>query len=233
MAIVVVLASGLGKRMNAGKNKVLLTLGRKPMVYHTIKSFQDCEMITQIILVVREDEKDLFWKIVKQCGCDKVSDVIDGGSERQYSAYNAVLHLSHHKISQKEIILFHNGANPFVTSGEITAVVRSAKKHGAAAVAHPTKDTIKKVKKDGLVMETLDRSHLWNMQTPQAIRFDIAVAAFANAAKHKYLGTDDVSLVEYAGGDVKIVPASENNFKITTPRDLVVARYILQHNVHK
>jgi 2-C-methyl-D-erythritol 4-phosphate cytidylyltransferase len=228
MNIAVVLSSGFGTRMKAKKNKTLLSIGRKPIIAHTIGCFEESAVIDEIILVVREEEKPVFEKIIAKYGLKKISALVSGGKERQHSAYHAVQHLANKRKNAEDMIIFHNGANPFVTEDEITSVIIAAQEHGAAAVAHPTKDTIKEVGKDGRVVKTLDRSVLWNMQTPQALRFGLAQKAFHKAHEDQHLGTDDVSLAEYIGHPVAIVTASENNFKITTPRDLLMAKLIIQ-----
>ncbi|PID99679.1 MAG: hypothetical protein CSA81_15035 [Acidobacteria bacterium] len=127
------------------------------------------------------------------------------------------------------VVLFHNGANPFVTNEEIKDVITTARENGAAVVAHPTTDTIRTVSQNRFSQGAIDRSHLWNMQTPQAMKLDIADAAFAHAREHDFLGTDDVSLVEEIGGDVVVVSASQYNFKVTTPLDLLLAEAVLAH----
>ena len=230
MNSVIILSSGMGTRMKAKKNKTLISLGRTPIIAHTVRCFHDHDMIDQIILVVREEEMHVFAQIVEKYNLHKICSIVIGGSERQYSAYNALQWLEKNHHSKDDIVMFHNGANPFVSYAEVVQVIVEARKHGASAVAHPTKDTIKKVDKNGHVIETLDRSQLWNMQTPQAIRFDLAVKAFDHAHKNNYLGTDDVSLVEYLGKKVKIVHASDHNFKITTPHDLAIAKLVLRYN---
>jgi 2-C-methyl-D-erythritol 4-phosphate cytidylyltransferase len=229
MNIGIILASGIGKRMKAGKNKVLLLLGGKPLILHTLKAFEKCQEIDGILIVIRKDEIKLAENIVKKHKIKKVVGIIEGGKERQFSGLNAILYLD--KIIKDKagaIVLFHNGANPFVTSEEINESIRNAKKYGACAVAHPTKDTIKEVDRNGLVIKTLDRSKLWNMQTPQSIKFPLAYEAFTKAEKDNFIGTDDVSLVERLGKKVKIIEASENNFKITTPKDLELAKIVIK-----
>ncbi|MFZ5982274.1 MAG: IspD/TarI family cytidylyltransferase, partial [Patescibacteria group bacterium] len=106
--------------------------------------------------------------------------------------------------------------------------IREAKRNGASVVAHRTKDTIRRVDKKGFSRGVIDRSDLWNMQTPQTIRFELAKEAFERARRDKFLGTDDVSLVERLGKKVKIIEASDDNFKVTTPRDLELAKIILK-----
>jgi len=229
MNIAIILASGLGKRMGAGKNKTLLSLGGKPLVFHAINNFQKSKIIDQIILVVREDERKVFQKIVEKYRLKKVSAIISGGQERQHSAYNAVKFVGENFAKTKDIILlFHNGANPFVSQKEIDEVVANAKKFGAAVVAHKTKDTIRRVKGNGLSVGVVDRADLWNMQTPQAIKLPLASKAFLQAEADNFLGTDDVSLVERLGKKVQVVTASENNFKVTTPIDLDLAKIVLR-----
>lgn len=229
MNIAVILASGIGKRMGAGKNKALLFLEGKPLIYWTLKSFEKCKEIEGMLIVIRKEEIELAKNIVRKYKIKKVVGIIEGGKERQFSGLNAILYLNKTiKDKTKTIVLFHNGANPFVTSEEISEVIVNAKKYGASAVAHPTKDTIKKVDKNGLVVETLDRSKLWNMQTPQAIKFPLAFKAFTKAEKDNFIGTDDVSLVERIGKKVKIIEGSKYNFKITTPLDLELAKIIIK-----
>lgn len=221
----IILASGSGKRMGAGKNKVLVRMGRRPMIAQTIAAFDAHPQIARVMLVVQPAERAVFARIVARYGFASVTDIVDGGRERQYSAHNAVAHLDQtHGIGARDIVLFHNGANPFVSEKEITQVIAAARTHGAAVVAHPVKDTIKEVNGDGLVVRTLDRATLWAMQTPQALRGDVVVRAFAAAADEGFVGTDDVSLAERIGVPVKIVLASAENIKMTTPQDLQLAQ---------
>lgn len=231
MNIAIVLASGMGKRMGAGKNKTLLNLGNKPLIFYALDNFEKSSMIDEIILVIKEEEKKVFQKIIEKYKFKKVKNIVFGGKERQDSGYNSVNFAKENfkKRKNDSILIFHNGANPFVTQDEIVEVVLTAKKHGASVVAHKTKDTIRRVDKNGKSLGVIDRSDLWNMQTPQAIKFPLAVKAFFKAKADNFLGTDDVSLVERLGKKVKVISASENNFKITTPLDLALAKIILKN----
>jgi len=114
--------------------------------------------------------------------------------------------------------------------GSVEEHVSMLEKCGASVVAHKTKDTIRQVNKNGMSLGVIDRTKLWNMQTPQSIKFFLAKKAFEKAKKDKFLGTDDVSLVERLGKKVKIISASDNNFKITTPKDLALAKILLKNN---
>jgi 2-C-methyl-D-erythritol 4-phosphate cytidylyltransferase len=183
------------------------------------------------VLVVGEKEKSSFRQIVKKYRFKKVRGIISGGKERQDSSYAGIDFVENFfdkKNKSGMVLLFHNGANPFVTPLEISTCVVEAKKRGACAVAHKTKDTIREVNPRGLSIQVLDRSKLWNMQTPQAIQLALALRAFRKANTDNFLGTDDVSLVERLGKKVKIIEAAKNNFKLTTPLDLELAKIILK-----
>lgn len=230
MNIAIILASGLGKRMKAGKNKTLLDLGGKPLIFHTLRIFEKTSAVNSVILTARREEMEEFRKLIKKNRFKKVMAVISGGAERQDSGYNG-MKFADIKIKNKKglILIFHNGANPFVTGQEVEETIKFAKKFGACAVAHKTKDTIRKADKKGMSVKVIDRFGLWNMQTPQAIKFSLAKKAYEKAGRDNFLGTDDVSLVERLGKKVKIIEASENNFKITTPLDLKVAELIIKN----
>lgn len=229
MNIGIILSSGVGKRMGAGKNKVLLKINRKPIIFYTLKAFEDSKKIDALVLVVGKKDKIFFEKLVKQYKFKKVIGVISGGKERQDSGYNGVKYVDEIiENKQKVVLVFHNGANPFVSEKEIAESIKVAKKYGASVVAHKTKDTIRKVDKNRVSLGVIDRSSLWNMQTPQTIKFDLAKKGFQKAEKEAFLGTDDVSLVERLGKQVRIVEASANNFKITTPLDFELAKLILK-----
>ena len=227
MNIAIVLASGVGQRMRAGKNKTLITLGGKPLICHALENFQKAQLIDKIILVVKAGEEKIFTRILAKHPAKKVTAIIVGGRERQDSAYNGVRFVQENFKNLKDaVVLFHNGANPFVTQIEIQAVIEAAQKNGAAVVAHKTKDTIRQVDKKMFSLGVVERSNLWNMQTPQVIRFPLALKAFSQASQDNFLGTDDVFLVERLGKKVQIIEASENNFKVTTPIDLELAKII-------
>ncbi len=228
MNIAIILASGMGKRMGADKNKVFLELGGKPLIFYTIDNFEKSDDIDEIVIVAKGEEIGDMREIVEEFEFKKVSYIIEGGSERQYSGHNGVNCVCDNYDDDDVVVLFHNGANPFVSSEEIRNVANSARECGAAVVAHPTKDTIRKVNDDNVSQGVVDRSELWNMQTPQAIKLELAKEVFDTAREKNFLGTDDVSLVEELGGDVVIVEASDNNFKITTPIDLALAEVILK-----
>jgi len=217
----------MGKRMGADKNKVFLELGGKPLIFYTLDNFEQSDDIDKIVIVAKESEIDDMAEVVNEFGFEKVSHIIAGGRERQHSGHNGLRCVSENCDDDDTVVLFHNGANPFVSSEEIIEVANKARQYGAAVVAHPTTDTIRRVDDKNLSRGVIDRSELWNMQTPQAIQLELALEAFDRASEKDFLGTDDVSLVEELDESVVIVKASDNNFKVTTPIDLALAEVIL------
>ena len=220
MNYAIIVAGGKGKRMHKRINKLFLLLNKEPIIWHTLNTFQNCKSINKIILVARPEDKNKFKAIITKNKFNKIIKIVDGGLERQDSVYNGIKAVD--KASNDDIILIHNAVNPFIDEATINNCINAAKKYGAAAVGFPAKDTIKVVE-DGLVRQTIDRSLIWQVQTPQAIKYFLAKKAFERAYADKFYGTDDVSLVERLGGSVKIVYCPTENIKITEPYDLAYA----------
>ena len=199
------------------------------MLFYSLATFEESPAISSIVVTARDEEANDFQNMVRRFGFTKVQAIIPGGKTRQDSAFNAIEYLSA-KVSKSmnPVIIFHNGANPFVTAPEIRRSIEGARKYGACVVAHRAKDTIKEVDGDGMVVRTLERRRLWNMQTPQAIQFRLAQAAFRQACVEGHVGSDDVSLVERIGKRVKVIEGSAHNFKITYPMDLELAKILLR-----
>ncbi|ARK28489.1 2-C-methyl-D-erythritol 4-phosphate cytidylyltransferase [Halalkalibacter krulwichiae] len=224
---VVIPAAGQGKRMRAGKNKQFLELRGEPLIIHTLRLFDEDASCEQIVLVANQDEIETMRELVKQYGISKVSAILKGGKERQDSVRHGI-----ECLTEDQIVLVHDGARPFITHEVISRLVTNAMKHGAAIVAVPVKDTIKRVK-EGLVMETQKREELWSVQTPQAFKWSLISEAHQKACEHNVIGTDDASLVEWLGHEVSIVEGDYQNIKLTTPDDLLFAEAILTERERK
>src|SRR3989338_3956063 len=217
MNIAIIVAGGKGKRMKKRENKLFLLLNKEPIIQHTLKIFNGCKNVGRIILVINPDDRNKFMHIVRKNKLSKVKDVVDGGLERQDSVYNGIKAVG--KANNDDIIIVHNASNPFVNEQIINDCIDAAKKYGAAAVGFPAKDTIKVVE-DGFVKQTIDRNALWQIQTPQAMKYFLAKKAFEIAYRDKFYGTDDASLVERIGGTVKMIYCQRENIKVTEPYDL-------------
>lgn len=227
MVTVIFPAAGLGRRMKAGGNKVLLDLLGKPILVHTLLSFSRCQSVTDLIVVVGKEEVSTVKMLLQTVPALKPWRVVAGGTERQYSIANGLVALH----SDSDVVLVHDGARPLASENVIEAVIAEAYRSGAAIAAVPVKDTIKTVDSQGIVQTTLERNCLWSVQTPQGFARDILIKAYKQAAADEFLGTDDASLVERIGVPVKIVESNYENIKITTPEDIAIAEAFIGKKV--
>lgn len=216
----VIVAAGSASRMG-GIDKVMAALGGEPMIARTVRAFQQCGAIADIVIVTRPD---LIRPISALCArMDKVRMVVVGGQSRQESVALGLNALP----KGVELAAVHDGARPLITDAVIDRTVRAANSYGAAAPAVPVKDTIKVVR-GGLVTDTPDRASLQAVQTPQVFDFDLLRGALKKAAEDAAAVTDDCSAVERLGMAVKIVEGDERNLKVTTPMDLKIAEMLLE-----
>ena len=216
----VIVAAGNASRMG-GIDKVMAPLGGEPMIVRTVRQFQNCDAIREIVVVTRPD---LIVPIMDLChGFDKLKAVVVGGDSRDASVSLGLNTLS----GKCKLVAVQDGARPFADWQLIDRVVRAANTYGAAAPAIPVKDTIKVVQ-GGIVSHTPDRSTLKAVQTPQVFDFNLLRGALKKAKADGLAITDDCSAVEHMGMSVKIVEGDERNIKITTPIDLKIAEMILE-----
>ena len=219
----VIVAAGSASRMG-GIDKVMAPLQGEPMLVRTVRTFQDSDVIREIVIVTR---KDLLPQVKRLCaGFDKVKTVVEGGADRTASVSAGLDALSR----RVALAAIHDGARPLVSLDVIERTVRAANTYSAAAPAVPVKDTIKAVQ-GGIVTETPDRGKLRAVQTPQVFDLDLLLGALKNAADKKLTLTDDCSAVEAMGMSVKIVEGDERNIKVTTPLDLKIARMFLEEDL--
>ena len=193
-------AAGKGKRMQAGMNKVLVELEGVPILVRTLARFSRCQAVDRLVVVVAAHEVDFVTEMLEKADKKfglKPWQVTAGGSERQYSVWNGIQAAT--EPSDDDIILVHDAARPLVSEKTILETIRVAEAKGAAIAAVPAKNTIKLCNASGEVVETPDRSRLWEVQTPQGFRRDILVSANRQAMAEGFLGTDDASLVERLG----------------------------------
>lgn len=216
----VIVAAGSASRME-GIDKVMAPIGGEPMILRTVRNFQQCDAIKEIVVVTRPD---LIVPIMDLChDFDKLKAVVVGGDTRADS-----VNMGLNTLSEKvELVAVQDGARPFASWQLIDRVVRAANSFGAAAPAIPVKDTVKVVQ-GGLVKATPDRTSLRAVQTPQVFDFDILRGALSLARQKDWRITDDCSAVERMGMEVRLVEGEERNIKITTPMDLKIAQLLLE-----
>lgn len=224
----IILAAGQGKRMCSDVAKQYMLMKGKPILYYSLKAFEE-SVVDNIILVVGKDDLDYVTEqIVKFYGCEKVDRIIIGGAERYNSVYNGLNH-----ILDSEYVLIHDGARPFVTPEIIQRTIDNVKVNKATVVGMPVKDTIKLVDKDNKVVDTPAREKVWMVQTPQAFEYDLIKKAYdqmmeEDIDKNKIMITDDAMVLEYTTGHaVQLIQGSYKNIKITTEEDMQVGEAFL------
>ncbi|PIQ88587.1 MAG: 2-C-methyl-D-erythritol 4-phosphate cytidylyltransferase [Candidatus Omnitrophica bacterium CG11_big_fil_rev_8_21_14_0_20_42_13] len=221
----VVPAAGLGLRLKSRISKSLVLIERIPIVIHTLMKLSRHNRISGIIVLSNKKNLKKLKDLISAYGVKKVKSVSLGGQTRKQSVARGLAYLDRNT----ELVLIHDGARPFIDAATISAVISHAEKYGAAVSGVPLKPTVKLAGRKGaknalFVNKTLDRSGLWEIQTPQVFKKDLIVRAHKKFKKIE--ATDDAYLVEKLGHRVAIVDGSYYNIKITTSEDLVFAKAI-------
>jgi 2-C-methyl-D-erythritol 4-phosphate cytidylyltransferase len=220
--IAVIPAAGIGSRMQTDRAKQILELAGAPLLVHTLRRFEECDAVHQVILILQPNLTSEVLALISRHNLKKIARVVGGGAERQDSVYRGLQVI---KPETAGIVAVHDAVRPFVRPDEIRQVIERAETTGAALMALAATDTIKQVHR-GRVQRTLDRRRIYHAQTPQAFRYEIIKAAYDLAYAEGYAATDDSQLVERAGHRVSVVEGSPINIKITRPLDLRVAEAI-------
>ena len=214
-------AAGSSQRM-AGENKLLLPLGGRSVLAHTLQAVDAAAGVNEIVIAAREEDLVKFAELCKLWGIQKPVKIIVGGKTREESVLRAAIEAN----ENADLLAVQDGARPFVTPELIDSVIEAARVHFAAAPAIPVKDTVK-VAVDGVVRETPDRSLLYAVQTPQVFDAQLLRAALKSAVDAGAVLTDDCSAVERLGKEIYLIAGLEENIKITTPLDMILAEAIL------
>lgn len=227
----IILAAGIGKRMNFDIPKQYILLSNETILKRTIRNVLKSEYIDECILVIRKEDIKKAKEIIQDITRSNIRNndfkikYVIGGKERQDSAYSGIKAVS----DNTDIILVHDGVRPFIKKEIIEDAIKSVEITGSVATAVKVKDTIKYTKDGGKIVEsTPRRENLRAIQTPQVFKKDILKKAYDIAYNEKYYSTDDASLVEYAGGDVYLIEGDYSNIKITTKEDLIIANAIIE-----
>nr|WP_303693698.1 2-C-methyl-D-erythritol 4-phosphate cytidylyltransferase [Ruminococcus bromii] len=220
----VIVAAGGSVRMGIADSKQFIPLLSRPAIEYTLKAFQKCRLIKEIVIVCREQDNDRINKIIELNGFSKVSKLVKGGDSRADSVRNGIGACS----ENAKYYAIHDGARPLITVEEIERVVEAAFDTGAATLGTSVKDTIKVVDGFNNIESTPIRSQLRAVQTPQVFERDLYRFALENAGDNLINFTDDCSLIENMGGEVLVVKGNEENIKLTTPIDIVIAESILK-----
>ena len=214
----VIVAAGSSQRMH-GTDKIMAPLGDEPVILHSVRAFQQCPLVQEIVVVTRPELLEPVSRLLQEAGMDKVRFVISGGETRLDSVARGLEQVS----DRTRLVAIHDGARPLVTAEVIEQAIRKAGQTAAAAPAIGLKDTIK-LAKNGVVEQTLKREELFAAQTPQVFDYDLYRAALQSAQAQKLPLTDDCAVAEAFGLHVFLTPGDERNLKVTTPVDLRLAQ---------
>jgi len=220
----VIVAAGKSERMGPDVDKAFLSLGTKPVLAYSLIAFEKCHDIDGVVLVVRKDRLDTARAMAQLFGCSKVKKIVAGGTSRQISVKNGLSCLG----GDVTIVAVHDGARPCVTPAIISETIKSAKKFGSGVAAVKVTDTLKEVDKGFVVSKTIDREKMWAVQTPQTFKLDLLLKAFHAVGKKRLTVTDEASAVELVSNDVRLVPATLSNIKISVPDDLILAAALMR-----
>ena len=219
MLSAIIVAAGSSERM--GFDKLFALVSGKPVIAHTIAAFENTNCVDEIVLVGRSDSLNELKKLIAKP--TKVKQVVGGGAERSDSVRSGLEHVD----SKSDYIAVHDAARPMITPEKIARVFEAAQKNGAATLAEPINDTLKRADRDLFVNEPVDRSGVFGMQTPQVFERKLLEKAYEIVATKKISVTDEVSAVELLGHKIVLVPNYDFNFKVTYPRDLPLAEFVL------
>lgn len=222
----IVLAAGSGKRMNSKVHKQYLIIQDRPVLYYSLKAFEDSAVDEIVLVVGKGEEKFCRKEIVDKYGISKVKAIVEGGKERYHSVFEGLK-----QTSDADYVLIHDGARPFVNQDIIRRCMQEVQKYQACVVGMPVKDTIKIADEEGYAKQTPDRKNVWMIQTPQTFSYALIYEAYEEMLKTEDTAiTDDAMVLErIKGKKSKLIGGSYRNIKITTPEDLLIANVYLQH----
>lgn len=226
--VAIVLSAGSGKRMGADIPKQYMDLKGKPIIYYSIKAFEDSAVQDIIIVTGESDVEFMKNDIVDKFGFNKVTSIVAGGNERYDSVYNGLLEAR--KNTDASYVMIHDGARPFVGQEVISSCMENVKKTRACIAGMPVKDTIKVVDDNNVIVDNPRRETLWQAQTPQCFELELAYKSYKEMIESGATAsvTDDAMVVEKFGGvKVKMVEASYDNMKITTPIDIALGQLLV------
>jgi 2-C-methyl-D-erythritol 4-phosphate cytidylyltransferase len=226
MLTAIIVAAGSSRRM--GFDKLFAIIAGRPVIAHAIDAFQQANSVAEIIVVAGEDRHDEIRKMSRDESFQKVRSIITGGERRQDSVRAGLESLS----PDARYVAVHDAARPLVRPEQIERVFEQCQVHGAAVLAEPISDTLKRADVDLMVAASVDRHQLYAMQTPQIFEWALIEEAYRAVFANRVSVTDEVSAVEQLGRKVFLVPTEDFNFKITYPRDLTLAEFVLKQRMH-
>jgi 2-C-methyl-D-erythritol 4-phosphate cytidylyltransferase len=226
MLTAIIVAAGKSRRM--GFDKLFAIIAGRPVIAHAINAFEQANSVAEIVVVAGEDRHNEIRKLSRRESFKKVRSIITGGDRRQDSVRAGLENLSR----DARYVAIHDAARPLVRPEQIVRVFEQCRVHGAAALAAPISDTLKRADIDLMVTASVDRHQLYAMQTPQIFERALIEEAYRAVPANGVSVTDEVSALERLGRKVFLVPAEDFNFKITYRQDLALAEFVLKRRMH-
>ena len=225
----IVLSAGVGSRMKSDIPKQYMDLAGKPVIYYSLKAFEDAGFSSIVLVCGKDDVEYCKNEIIEKHGLKNVTAVVPGGKERYHSVFEGLK-----AVGQADYVFIHDGARPMISQETIARLKEAVVKEEAAVAGMPVKDTIKIVDDEAYVTDTPERQYVWQVQTPQCFSYSIIYEAYKSVIQDEEEGwtipkiTDDAMVLEYATDhEVKMIEADYRNIKITTPEDLLIAEMFL------
>lgn len=219
----IVLAAGTSRRM--GFDKLTIPLAGQPLLIHTLHAFEKSTYVSRIVLVCTRSKEDEFRYLAKKYKVKKLDTFTFGGSKRQDSVWNGILAVG----DTTEYVAVHDGARPLVTQSLIAQCMHSANRYDGVCAAEPLTDTVHKADSRKLLIKSMERKWMWRMQTPQVFLRKSLLEAFLPIMREGYYATDEASILLRLGKRVVVEESMDWNFKITVPRDLILAEAVLAY----
>lgn len=224
MNVAIIAAAGSGQRMLGDRPKQFLELAGIPIIFHTLKAFQQCEAIDEVVAVLADGEIQHFLSRAEEYDLRKVVAAVPGGRTRAESVLNGLCSISE---ARADFVAVHDGVRPFVTPDEIARTIEAARVTGAAVLVCSPVDTVKEVE-NGFITRTFDRSKLRNALTPQCFQYRLLRNAYDQVDVMDPGLTDEASVVERTGARIAVVEGSARNIKITKPEDILIAEQFVK-----
>lgn len=215
----VIVAAGSGTRMKIPQRKQLVEINDMPVIAHTLKAFENTDIIDEIVIVTKQEDILVMMDIAKQFGISKVTEIVPGGATRTDSVKNGI------NAAKGDFVAIHDGVRPCIQPIHIAKTVEAAIKTGAAALGCPVTDTLKKVDEKGIITQTVNREEMWAIQTPQVFDKELLLKAYTEGDTEG--ATDDCMLAESIGVKVTMVEGVRTNIKVTMQEDIDIVSSIL------
>lgn len=224
MTTAIILAAGSGKRMNSNTSKQYMNIEGYPVLYYTLKAFEKSEVENIVVVCGKDDVEYVRKEIIDKYKINKIKNVVSGGKERYESSYNGIV-----AAGDSDYVMIHDAARPCVSVSVINELIRETKDNNACIVGVPVKDTIKRVS-DKVIVESLNREELYQIQTPQCFRKDLLIDAYKKMIDNNdYSMTDDSMVIEkYTNCKVRIIMGEYTNIKLTTPEDMLIIKEFIK-----